>query len=362
MVSYKTVTINKDLRALKGGNNATGKSVFLEIITKAANDATSNQKLLEEGVGGLVAKSKVIRESREKIVTTLSRQSKEKKIPKDTMTGVKNAKLEIEALSRQAEEIRAECSRAVEDLLQGKWKEQVPEGTAVNGMVKAKENLDRALKTASESIQKIRNDADAMDELARQVKGILSDVDKGARAESEANEVVRQINDFCEELAEDLDKLLRFGAGIKDAASAAAAKAASAEETAASTAKSAAQKPKLADSGIRQAEKDLAGAKQNLKQAEIGLKQLHKDFDESQIEFAKYEKMQALLVKTLSINYPKVIHVAKDSEASIQGVKRKFVFIRKFEGDCEKAVNLLSTTVKSLQKAVLGLASAVKAR
>jgi chromosome segregation ATPase len=362
-VSYKTVTIHKDLMGLKNGNAATEKSETVKAITKAANDATSNQKLLEDGIGELVAKSKVIRQSKEKIVTTLSRQSKEKKIPKDTMTGVKNAKLEIEVLAQQAEEIRAVCSRAVEDLLQGKWKEQVPDGIAVSGMVKAKENLDRTLKTASESIRKIRDDADSMDELVRQVKGILSDTDKAARAESEANDVVRQINEFCEELEKDLDKWLKSGVGIKDALSAALANAASAEETAAATAKSAAKKPKPSDSSIvKQVEKDLAGAKKDLVRAEGELKQLHKDLDESQTELAKYEKMQALLVKTLSINYPKVISVSRESEASVQSVKRKFVSVRKFEGECEKAANLLSTTIKSLQKTVSGLSNVVKVK
>ena len=247
--NYKTVTISKDLRALKG-NKATQRSEYLAAITKAANDATSNQKLLEVGIGELVAKSKAILQSREKLVTSFSRQSKEKKIPTDTLTGVKNAMSAIEALAQQADDFRTGCSRAVEDLLRGKWKEQVPEGIAMNGMVKAKENIDRALQTASESIQKIRDDSAAMDELVRQVKGILSDADKAARAESEANEVVRQITDFCERLAKDLDQWFRFGVGIKDSASAAAANAASAEETAAATAKSVAKKPKSSDIGI----------------------------------------------------------------------------------------------------------------
>jgi hypothetical protein len=308
-IKYAAVTVHADLLALRNNPPSADnrKSEALQkALTDAADAVEQNMKLHETAIEDAISRSKTIVAQTEKKVSALDRQNDKRKIPKTVLKELRAAQEEIDDLVAFAENEAKHLDKSTDEL--GKpWgdivKSIAPRGEtgiarAVLRLGKSKEALRRLQSDTKAKIAALTADSSSMEELLRQMKGIIANADKAAKADAMATERVEEIKDGCKGVADELEDCTKLGAEIK--------------------------KQAVANAIDKTTETKIKRFRSGLKDAEKGAK--------------VWEQAQQLLFKTLALNYPKLVEVSKESAVSVNKMMSSLKLVQKLEQDVDKSM------------------------
>jgi hypothetical protein len=228
--SYKAITILDDLKRIQTSRTTPDAQSRLaqEALRNAVANAQGNRAELGDTIKESASDTKKRRSNMERVVTGLARQKAEKTIPKDINQQIKAVKTEILELAEAADDAAVRFASANKQLL-GQWvavaEELLPDRVAIKMLQKESEVIKATGGVIKKALEEMDEDASAMDDLLRQMKGIVDGVEKSAKAGTELSNRIEEIQVECKkvdtfiedvrELEKEISRLLK-GNGMLD--------------------------------------------------------------------------------------------------------------------------------------------------
>jgi archaellum component FlaC len=309
--SYKAITILEDLKRIQTSRTAPDaqSESAQKALRNAVADAQKNRAKLDDTIKEAVADTKKKRSKMERVVTELDRQKAEKTLPKNINQQIKAVKREIGELAKAADDSALEFASANKQLL-GRWmavaEQLLHDRAATKALQRESEVVNSTQGATQKAIDEMYEDASAMDDLLRHMKGIMDGAAKSAKAGTELSNRIEEIEVECKKvdtLIEDCRKL------EKEA------------------------KPLLGSNKML----DVKASKK----AGDGISQMGDKLQQARKELEKVEKAWNLLEKTVKLNYPKLVPELPQGDKDPIKIRQKQIekFVqaeRKFIADWKK--------------------------
>jgi hypothetical protein len=200
--SYKAITILDDLKRIQTSRTTpeAQSRAAQEALGNAVANAQSNRAKLDDTIKESAADTKKKRLKMERVVTDLARQKAEKAIPKGINQQIKAVKTEILQLAEAADDSAARFASANKQLL-GPWMAVAEElRVATKALQKESEVVRATPGVIKKALEEMDEDASAMDDLRRQMKGIMDGAEKSAKAGTELSNRIEEIEVECKKV------------------------------------------------------------------------------------------------------------------------------------------------------------------
>lgn len=301
-----------ELNALAKKNAA--PNAMSDAVKGALRDTAAGRARLAAAIDKMLKDSGELRKKMEKSVTGLSRQSDSKQVPKTIMKDLRAAQKTIEGYVEEAGQLTGKFdkeSKQVKDPdLAGQMKKLSVPDESVKAASREKDAIVQQLKLAEAAIAQLDDDNQAVEELIGQTRGIMTNAEDKARVAAEATEVVRHITNSCDSISD----------GLKDAR------------------KKISEIDKLAAR---------ASDKRAVDQAVGHLRGLERALQQAKQAMAKVDTTNDVFVKTIKINYPKIVSVLDDTRQPIRDATND---IRKFETELKQTSKKVDQLAKAKAK------------